>query len=88
MFTVSQIENKNKLKITQNKIKRKITIIPWNDQEKSTITKYFKKYILLGKAPRKKECEDFLKINPNINKTWKKIKDFVHNSGNAKKKNI
>jgi len=42
----------------------------------------------LGKSPRKKECEDFLKINPNIVKLGKKIKDFVHNSGNAKKKYI
>ncbi|XP_050059864.1 uncharacterized protein LOC126551137 [Aphis gossypii] len=74
--------NKNKLKITEKKIKHKITIIPWNDDEKSITTKYFKKYILLGKAPRKKECEEFLKINPNINRTWKSIKDFVHNTGN------
>lgn len=78
-FTTNDIDK------TKLKIKQKIIIIPWNDDEKSITTKYFKKYILLGKAPRKSECEEFLKIHPNINRTWKKVKDFVHNSGNAKK---
>jgi len=57
MFTISQIANKNKLKITEKKIKSKITITPWNDQEKSTITKYFKNTYYWVKPREKKNVK-------------------------------
>lgn len=71
----------------QNK-NQKIVIIPWADEDKIKLNSYFKKNILLGKVPNKKECEDFMKTYPCINKPWQKIKNFVHNAANSQKKKL
>jgi len=65
-------------------LKKNIKIIPWTDNEKKVITQHFKTNILLNKAPKKHECENFTKQN-KINKPWKKVKDFVHNAANSYK---
>ncbi|XP_050056575.1 uncharacterized protein LOC126555514 [Aphis gossypii] len=64
---------------------KKIAVVPWSEAEKSAATKYFKKHILLGKVPKKHECDEFLKLNSKFKKPWKKIKYFVHNAINSKK---
>lgn len=68
------------------KIKCKnITIIPWSEKEKILVKNYFKNHIHLKKAPKKPECEDFIQKH-NVNKPWKKIKDYVHNAATTYKK--
>lgn len=40
----------------------------------------------MGKTPRKHECEEFLNTHSQImKKSWKKVKDFVHNKSIHKK---
>jgi len=70
-----------------SKLKKKVNIIPWTLREKTTAITFFKKHIDLKKIPNKKECEDLIKLNPTLflNKTWRKIKYFIHNYINSKK---
>jgi len=94
--TVKLCENKPKSKdkslkkvsnqVQLGSIKKKKIVIPWSEQDKGIVTSYFQKYILLGKTPKKNECEELMLIHPQINKPWKKIKDFVHNKINSQKK--
>lgn len=81
--TEKKASNNKNLKVVNSKKK---VIIPWLNEEKSVTKQYFKKHILLGKAPRKQECEELLKLHPQVKKPWKKIKDFIHNTINAEKK--
>lgn len=53
--------------------------IPWTEKEKNLMTQHFKNYILLNKAAKKHECEYFT-IQNKINKSWRRVKDFVHNA--------
>lgn len=62
-----------KLGTKGSKIKKTI-VIPWSEGDKGIVTSYFKKYILLGKTPKKHECEEFMLLYPQINKPWKKVK--------------
>lgn len=62
----------NKTK-TLRQTTKKITVVPWFEAEKSAATKYFKKHILLGKVPKKHECDEFLKLNSEFKKPWKKL---------------
>lgn len=71
---------------TVRQFSKKIAVVPWSEAEKSAATKFFKKHILLGKVPKKHECEEFLKLNSQLKKPWKKVKYFVHNAINSKKK--
>lgn len=60
--------------------KPKYIRIPWSDEERKITTDYFKKHILLNRAPQKKECEDFKKKFQLLkDKPWRKIKTFIHN---------
>lgn len=70
-----------------SKLKKKVNIIPWTNKEKTTAITFFKKHIDLKKVPNKKECEDLIKLTPSLflNKTWRKIKYFIHNYINSKK---
>ena len=70
-----------------SKLKKKVNIIPWTIKEKTTAITFFKKHIDLKKVPNKKECEDLIKLSPSLflNKTWRKIKYFIHNYINSKK---
>lgn len=66
------------------KIKKKHTTFvrtPWSKIEKEVTTEYFKKHLLLKRAPNKNECEELKKIHPQLfkEKPWKKIKTFIHN---------
>lgn len=49
-------------------------------------TKYFQKNIFLSKYPKKKNVKNFLKPILILLNRGKKIKDFVHNTINSKKK--
>lgn len=46
----------------QNKTKTsKFIRVPWSENGKNITTEYFKKHILLKKAPQKEECEELKK---------------------------
>lgn len=64
-----------------------MNIIPWTNKEKAVTITFFKKHIDLKKVPNKNDCEDLIKLHPSLfcNKTWKKIKYFIHNFINSKK---
>lgn len=83
--SLQQVSNKVEQKMNVS-IKKKITVVPWSKEDKDIVTSYFKQHILLGKTPRKKDCEELLKLHPQIVKTWRKIKDFVHNKINSQNK--
>lgn len=73
--------------ITRKKLpirKKKSIVVPWSEKDKLLATNFFKEQINLGKAPKKYECENFIRTH-KIEKPWRKIKDFVHNAA-AKKK--
>jgi len=80
--SLKQVSNQVEL----GSIKKKVIVIPWSEGDKGIVTSYFQKYILLGKTPKKNECEELMLLYPQINKPWKKIKDFVHNKINSQKK--
>lgn len=48
--------------------------MPWSEEERTAIISYFKKHLLLGKAPKKHECENFLNLHPQIKNSGKKLK--------------
>lgn len=79
-----QVKIKNILKT--NVKQHKFIRVPWSDEEKKVTTEAFKKHIIMKKAPRKEECEEIMKKYPHlfIDKTWKKIKTFIHNIYNSK----
>lgn len=83
--SLKQVSDNVKLAIKGAK-KKKIIVVPWSDEDRAIVTSHFKKHIHLGKAPKKNECEQLMKLYPQINKHWKKIKDFVHNKINSQKK--
>lgn len=59
--------------------KPKYCRVPWSQEEKNITKEYFKKHILLNKAPKKSGCEEFQKKFPLLkNKPWRKIKTFIH----------
>jgi len=69
--------------------KKKVTIVPWTEKEKRITLTFFKKHIIIGKAPNKQECEHLMQLHSQaINKPWKKIKDFVYNTIKYNKKKI
>lgn len=72
--------------IKKQKQNKNIKII-LTENEKNVATQYFKTRIILNKAPKKHECEYFIKQN-NISKPWRKIKDFVHNAANSYKNKL
>lgn len=70
-----------------SKLKKKVNIIPWTNEEKTSVITFFKKHIDLKKVPNKKECGNLIKFSQSLffNKTWRKIKYFIHNHINSKK---
>lgn len=76
---ISTIQNKESLpnlKTTSPKYVR----VAWTEEERKITTDYFKKNILLKKAPKKQECENLKKKHALLkDKPWKKIKTFIHN---------
>lgn len=54
---------------------------PWSTDEKSAVLGYFSNHIKHGQAPRKHEAEECAKKFANVlsKRTWKDIKNCVHN---------
>lgn len=65
---------------------KKFVRVPWTEEEKNVTMEYFKKHILLKKAPKKEECDKLKEKYPEIlkNKPWKKIKTFIYNIYNCR----
>jgi len=81
---ISTLKNKESLPLTKNSSKKttspKYVRVAWTEDERKITTDYFKKHILLKKAPQKQECENLKKKHYLLkDKPWKKIKTFVHN---------
>ncbi|XP_062608302.1 uncharacterized protein LOC134270140 [Saccostrea cucullata] len=56
--------------------------VPWSIPEKKVVLNHFKKTILLGRLPGKKDIEDLIKADKKsilTNRSWKNIKDFIRN---------
>ena len=53
----------------------------WTTPERKLVMKSFDGHIAKGELPKKKECEEFIKNNPEImgKRTWTNVKDFVRN---------
>ncbi|KAL5238947.1 hypothetical protein ACI65C_006357 [Semiaphis heraclei] len=79
---ISNSKNKESLPLTKNSktTSPKYVRVAWTEDERKITTDYFKKHILLKKAPQKQECENLKKKHHLLkDKPWKKIKTFVHN---------
>ena len=61
----------------KNKFKRNYH--KWSLDEKHTIISNFSESMRLNQLPGKKECQQFLQMNPSIKRTWTNIKDCVRN---------
>ncbi|CAH0546511.1 unnamed protein product [Brassicogethes aeneus] len=63
-------------------------LIPWTDQQKTLVRKFFKNHINKQQAPKRKECEELIARHPNLfkNKSWRKLKVFIQNEYSKKKK--
>lgn len=60
---------------------------PWTVAEMSAISKYFKHYIDMLKVPGKDDIETVMKTEKSLaGRTWRNIKDQVHNQIIKKKK--
>ncbi|XP_046406622.1 uncharacterized protein LOC124171491 [Ischnura elegans] len=66
--------------------KRKRILVPWTQEQKDIVNKYFKNHIIKKIAPKRKECEALIKENPDVlhNKSWLKIKVFIQNAYSKK----
>ncbi|XP_050505687.1 uncharacterized protein LOC126883959 [Diabrotica virgifera virgifera] len=55
--------------------------IKWTEHQKKIVSKFFVNHIRNKKPPKRHECEELIKANPEIlaNKNWTKIKVFVQN---------
>lgn len=82
---LTKMTGKITTQLSERKLAKKVIIVPWKAEEKSIAFKYFKKHIHLEIAPKKEDCEIFLKTYPQINRPWKKIKDFIHNTIKSQK---
>ncbi|KAJ8927562.1 hypothetical protein NQ314_019957, partial [Rhamnusium bicolor] len=60
---------------------RKRLLVPWTENQKQTVTTYFKTHIKQKRPPKKAECDDIISKHPALlkNKDWLKIKVFVQN---------
>lgn len=63
------------------KQKKKRVLIAWTEEQKNVVCKYFDKHIKTKKPPKRHECDDLIKMHPDLlkNKDWLKIKVFVQN---------
>ncbi|XP_050360159.1 uncharacterized protein LOC126779973 [Nymphalis io] len=61
--------------------KKKRKLVPWTNEQKNVVTKYFKQHIQDKKPPRRAECDEIKKKYPTLfqNKDWLKIKVFIQN---------
>lgn len=61
--------------------KKKRILVPWTNEQKETVIKYFHKHVKDKKPPKRHECEDLIQKHPNLleNKSWEKIKVFIQN---------
>ncbi|XP_074041921.1 uncharacterized protein [Leptinotarsa decemlineata] len=69
-----------------NNFKKRL-LVPWTNQQKKVVTKFFQNHINMKKPPRRHECENLISKYPELleNKSWAKIKVFIQN---VYKKNI
>ncbi|CAG4939638.1 unnamed protein product [Colias eurytheme] len=61
--------------------KKKRTLVPWTNEQKNVVTKYFKDHIKHKKPPKRAECDQLKNNHPTLlhNKDWVKIKVFIQN---------
>ncbi|CAH0563122.1 unnamed protein product [Brassicogethes aeneus] len=78
----------NKTTVTDicEKKKRRI-LMPWTEEQKTTVTNYFSTHIKNKKPPKKYECELLKNKYPDLlqNKDWLKIKVYIQNEYSKKK---
>ncbi|KAI5610799.1 zinc finger MYM-type protein 4-like isoform X3 [Silurus asotus] len=60
----------------------------WKKAEQGAVRKHLGHYISTGIVPRKKDCLDCIKTDPEAlsSRTWTDVKNFVHNTIQAKKR--
>lgn len=61
--------------------KKKRTLVPWTNEQKNVVTKYFKDHIKYKKPPKRAECDQLKNKHPTLlhNKDWLKIKVYIQN---------
>lgn len=60
---------------------QKRILVPWTDQQKNVVKKFFATHIQNKIPPKKAECDKLISKNPDLfqNKNWVKIKVFIQN---------
>ncbi|KAL4704338.1 hypothetical protein ACJJTC_019383 [Scirpophaga incertulas] len=68
--------------VNATKEKKKRTLVPWTEQQKNIVLKFFNKHIKSKQPPKRHECEKLRNQHPATlhNKDWLKIKVFVQNT--------
>ena len=63
--------------------------MPWRPEEKDAVFKHLGKHITLQRVPGKTECMACLKKEPTLHRrSWKDVKNFIHNSIQSMKKKM
>lgn len=67
--------------------RKKRILVPWTDEQKKVANFFFANHIKKKKAPKRRECEEFKALYPELfnNKDWLKIKVFTQNVYSKKK---
>lgn len=62
-------------------VNKKRPNVRWTDEQKSLVRTFFKTHIANKKPPKRHECENLIKQNPDVmhNKSWIMIKVYVRN---------
>lgn len=62
-------------------VRKRRRLVPWTQQQKMVVMKFFDRHIEMMKAPKRHECDELKQQYPDVleNKDWLKIKVFVQN---------
>lgn len=73
--------NVKSFEITRKGVGSKRILVPWTNQQKEVVRKFFAAHIKEARPPKREECERLKEKYPELleNKTWTKIKVFVQN---------
>ena len=66
----------------------KYLVKSWTEEETSVVRKQLSKFFATGRVPRKEDIDPAMKEHALRNRTWKDVKNYIHNYHNSQKNKL